>query len=82
MGKTLVNGTVFTIEPGIYFNRVAFTNQTFVENPQIVREKVEPLVKSGFGGIRIEDTYLVTEKGCVALSDAAKTVDEIERLMN
>jgi Xaa-Pro aminopeptidase len=78
----LLNGTVFTIEPGLYFNRVAFTKQTFEQNPRIIRQNVEPLVENGFGGIRIEDTYLVTEKGCVALSNAAKTIEEIEDLMN
>ncbi len=77
----LLQNVVLTIEPGIYFNRVSFTNDTFARNPQIVRSAVEPLVQSGFGGIRIEDTFVVTLSGCESLSNAFKTVDEIEQNM-
>ena len=81
MPKVLLPGTVLTIEPGIYFNRVAFTDEAFARYPQVVQAAVEALVVAGFGGVRIEDTYLVTATGCEALSDAPKTVAEIEQIM-
>ncbi len=80
-GPGMPVGAVITIEPGIYFNRVIFTDAVFNANPGLVREAIEPLVTGGFGGVRIEDTYAVELAGCRALSSAPKTVAQIEQLM-
>ncbi len=77
----LVAGIVMTIEPGIYFNRATFTDATFAAYPTLVRSGIQPLLDSGFGGVRIEDVYLVKATSCVALSNAPKTVAEIEDAM-
>ena len=58
-------GMVTTIEPGLYFS--AFTKGLPKKWHNI--------------GIRIEDDVLVTSSGCDVLSDAPKTVKEIEDLM-
>ena len=80
-GPALPEHAVITIEPGIYFNRVLFTDAVFARNPGLVREAVQPLVAGGFGGVRIEDTYAVEVAGCRALSSVPKTVAAIEQLM-
>lgn len=77
----LVAGIVMTIEPGLYFNRAIFTDAVFAANPTLVRSAIAPLLDSGFGGVRIEDVYVVRATSCVALSNAPKTVDDIESLM-
>ncbi len=79
--RELPLNAVVTIEPGIYFNRVILSDAAFAANPGLVRERVEPLVSGGFGGVRIEDTYAVESGGCRALSSAAKSVGAVERLM-
>jgi len=72
-------GHVFTVEPGIYFIPELFTKwkseNKFTEF--INYDKVEPWLD--FGGIRIEDDVLITERGSRMLGKTApKTVEEIE----
>jgi Xaa-Pro aminopeptidase len=58
-------GMITTIEPGLYFSA-----------------STKGLSKKWHNiGIRIEDDVLVTASGCDVLSDAPKTVKEIEDLM-
>ncbi|MBX9691383.1 MAG: M24 family metallopeptidase, partial [Cyanobacteria bacterium] len=59
-------GMVFTIEPGLYFDK---------------DDKLVPKKYRGIG-IRIEDDVVITEDGCEILtSDVPKSVEEIEQLM-
>jgi len=79
MARTLKPGYVMTIEPGIYFIPALF-EQWKQENKFrdfIVYDKVEKYL--GFGGIRIEDDVLVTEKGRKVLGrPIPKTVEDVE----
>jgi len=75
---------VITVEPGIYFNRAYVTramNDPKVR-PFIVVDKVMAMLDANFGGIRIEDTVVVTTNGIDNISTVPKTVADIEELMN
>jgi len=79
LGRELQTGFVLTVEPGIYFIPELIdrwkSEEKFVEF--INYEKVETY--KDFGGIRIEDDILVTEKGYRVLGrPIPKTVEEIE----
>lgn len=79
LGRTLEPGFVLTNEPGIYFipeliemweNKKKFTD--FIDY-----QKVQQYID--FGGIRIEDDYVITQDGGKRLGDyLIKTTDEIE----
>jgi Xaa-Pro aminopeptidase len=82
MAKTLRPGHVITIEPGIYFiphlidiwkNEKRF--ETFINY-----DKVETY--RNFGGIRVEDSVLITETGHQVLGPhLPKSVAEIENIL-
>ncbi|HPG34175.1 MAG TPA: M24 family metallopeptidase, partial [Lentimicrobium sp.] len=82
-GRRLQPGFVLTVEPGIYFIP-ALIDQWKAEGKFtefINYEKVESY--KDFGGIRIEDDVLVTEKGFRVLGKPIpKTVEDIELLMS
>ena len=66
-------GMVITVEPGIYFNRYAL-ERIFLPDPRFARyinkevlERYMPV-----GGVRIEDNFLVTDKGVQNLTTAPK----------
>ena len=81
LGKPLETGYVLTVEPGIYFipeliDRWRNENQ-FAEF--INYEKVEAY--RDFGGIRVEDDFVITEEGSRMLGKPlAITTDEVEAL--
>ncbi|KAI9266907.1 peptidase M24, structural domain-containing protein [Phascolomyces articulosus] len=79
--KPLEKNMVITVEPGLYFNETSLANWTKVPflrkyfNLELI-EKYRPV-----GGVRIEDTVLITEDGIENLTIAPKTVKDIEAVM-
>lgn len=79
----LVEGSVFTIEPGLYVR--ANTVDIIADTPAnaAVKAKIADAVRTYANiGVRIEDDYVVTARGFDRLtSDAPRDMDEIEREM-
>ncbi len=80
--QTIGEGSAFTIEPGIYVRRnlleiLADTprNRTLIAN---IRPAVERYQNTG---VRIEDDYIVSDKGLEWISRAPREIAEIEALM-
>jgi len=82
LARKLEPGFVLTVEPGLYFipalidlwkSEKKFT--AFIDYARVETYK-------GFGGIRIEDDVLVTDKGCRVLGrPIPKTAEEIQEIM-
>lgn len=80
-GKIMEPGVVLTVEPGIYFIpelidiwKKEKKFKEFINYDKVIKHKK-------FGGIRIEDDIVVTEKGCKVLGKPIpKTVKEVEKL--
>ncbi len=81
LGKELEKGFVLTIEPGIYFIP-QLIDQWQAENLHsdfINYDKVAEY--RGFGGIRVEDAYLITESGSKLLGDPLEIeIADVERI--
>eukprot|EP01126_Amoeba_proteus_P065736 TRINITY_DN93_c0_g2_i1.p1 TRINITY_DN93_c0_g2~~TRINITY_DN93_c0_g2_i1.p1 ORF type:complete len:278 (+),score=73.78 TRINITY_DN93_c0_g2_i1:790-1623(+) len=78
-GRTLLEGMVITVEPGVYFNR-SVLEPAFSRPNQAQFMNVEKIKKMfAFGGVRIEDDVLVTATGIENLSAGVpRSIDEIE----
>jgi Xaa-Pro aminopeptidase len=83
-GKPLAAGMAFVIEPGIYVREAALNdlpktaeNQAFVEKVRAAVQKYKDI------GVRIEDSFLLTDRGLEMLSkDVPRTLEEVERFLS
>lgn len=81
LGKALEPGYVLTVEPGIYFNQELLDSYQadaqfldFINYPAVERFR-------NFGGMRLEDDFLILEKGSRMLGKhLANTTREIEQI--
>ena len=81
LGKALEKGHVLTVEPGLYFIP-ALIEQWAAEGKHADFINYDEVKKHlDFGGIRIEDNILITEKGYQILGQPiAKQIAEVEQL--
>ncbi|WNJ17025.1 aminopeptidase P family protein [Pontibacter sp. G13] len=81
LGKKLETGFVLTVEPGIYFIPALIDNwHKQGLNADFINFEALEAYKS-FGGIRIEDDYVITESGANLLGKPVpKTVADIESI--
>lgn len=81
--RPLEPGMTFTIEPGIYIRPDALNNLPDTPQNKAFSEKVRPMVeKYRHIGVRVEDSFLLTETGLQNLSQKVpRTIVDIERLM-
>lgn len=82
--KPLGPGMTFVIEPGIYIRDAALENLPKTPENIAFIEKVRPIMqKYRTIGVRIEDSFLLTESGLERLSSGVpRTIDEIERFLS
>lgn len=80
--RPLESSMVITVEPGLYFNDTYLKIWTqFPEYQRFFNMDVLERYRS-VGGIRIEDTVVITPDGHENLTLAPKTVEAIEALMS
>ena len=79
----LAPGMTFVIEPGIYVREGALENLPKTPANTLFIEKVRPAFEKYKNiGVRIEDSFLLTESGLKNLSvRVPKTIQEVERFM-
>ena len=76
-------GSAFVIEPGIYIREAALDNLPRTPENAAFIEKVRPAVQKYRNiGVRVEDSFLMTEAGLERMSEGVpRTVEEIEQFM-
>jgi len=81
--RPLGPGMTFVIEPGIYIREDALDNLPKTAENAAFIERVRPVVQKYRNiGVRIEDSFLLTEAGLDRLSSGVpRTIAEIERFM-
>lgn len=78
----IARGSAFTLEPGIYVreNLLDIIPKT-PRNAQLLSRIAPAVRKYANIGVRIEDDYIVTDKGTEWISRAPREIDEVEALM-
>jgi len=81
--RPLEPGMAFVIEPGLYIREAALDALEDTPENRAFKEKVKPAVaKYRDIGVRVEDSFLLTETGLVRLSARVpRTLEEIEAFM-
>lgn len=81
--RPLEPGMMFTIEPGLYLRQAALDNLPDTPENRAFKEKVAPAFKKYGGiGIRIEDSFVVTENGVTNMSaKVPRTIEAVEAVM-
>jgi Xaa-Pro aminopeptidase len=81
--RPLAPGMAFTIEPGIYIREAALEDLPKTPANAAFAAKVRPIVEKYKNiGVRIEDSYLLTESGLERLSAGVpRTIEEVEQFL-
>jgi Xaa-Pro aminopeptidase len=75
-------GDAFTIEPGIYVStRSLDVLPDTPKNREFVGKVRDAVRRYENTGVRVEDDYVITDKGLQRISTAPREIDEIEALM-
>ncbi len=80
--QQLGDGSVFSIEPGLYVRRNLLSLLPDTPRNRALIARLTPVLPAYADiGVRIEDDYLVTAQGLVWLTQSAREADEIEAAM-